>query len=245
MYFGIKENQFTRQTMYESTIIDDGGDVPMFRVTSLGNYKISFTRTSPSSAWMAVAKEVYAARKALSGGGIGPLGSVAALRQSISGPVFFGLQNEDVMFAIEGMKNADKCGRYVFHALRTQAQKTDPKTNTAAIKTEEELVPLHGFGASKKSENAHQKPQTENLNSEPNDTADTNTDVLNLLETAVTKDSPTQKDFHKEGVCHPAFAGFYALPAGNAIPYGGGAIDGSDLDEELLPGRAQQFKKTV
>lgn len=89
------------EAWWRSTIIDRGGDGPVFRVEMKEEPSIFFEGPSPSTPWVLIVKAVEERKK--------ELGMPGNRSLTISGPECYGLSSAAVLCLMHTMPNADKC----------------------------------------------------------------------------------------------------------------------------------------
>jgi hypothetical protein len=87
-----------KKVWYRSTIIDRGGDGPVFRVVSKDRRDLIWEGTAPSSPWLAICREIR---------------DKSGRPAAASGPECFGLANPQVHEWLSRLPNAEKCKNYM------------------------------------------------------------------------------------------------------------------------------------
>jgi hypothetical protein len=86
------------------SIIDRGGDDPVFRVEVPGDPRAVWEGSSPSRAWLEAMKAISVSRTRM--------GATAARTISVSGPEYYGFTANIVLYLFSKMENSHKCDRF-------------------------------------------------------------------------------------------------------------------------------------
>ncbi|OHT02229.1 hypothetical protein TRFO_30746 [Tritrichomonas foetus] len=110
---------------YQSLILDDGSDSPLFRVQLKDDPSIHFDGPAPSNAWLCVIKVINDKKK--------DLGLPSSKNVTVSGPEYYGLAAPIVQALIQKMKGAEFCQTRAEYTLTSSihpsSSLTSNKTN--------------------------------------------------------------------------------------------------------------------
>jgi len=103
----------SEKAWYRSSIVDTGGETPVFRVEMAENPKMCFEGNAPSNPWMNIIKAIETKLK-----------SHRSL--TVSGPDFFGLSTPIVQHLMQRMENIDKCDSFIKREYSETKESTRP-----------------------------------------------------------------------------------------------------------------------
>jgi len=117
---------------FRSSIIDDGGELPLFRVEQIGEKGIVFEGRAPSKPWLDAVKAVEDKKK--------EEGLPGNRSLTISGPDSFGLSSPLVMHLMKELDNADKCCKYMKPLTEKLPSNEKPSFESSSSEDEPVLV---------------------------------------------------------------------------------------------------------
>ncbi|KNC46647.1 uncharacterized protein AMSG_03084 [Thecamonas trahens ATCC 50062] len=132
----------SEKVLYYSEVLD-GGDAPLFRVSSSVDTTMVATETSATAAWSAVVARANKLRPS----------STKRQTNSISGPGFFGFTVPTIVHMLQNMPGAEACSAYSATRVAVKGEAGDPAV-TAAAKAKAEAEALAVAAARRQTEAA-------------------------------------------------------------------------------------------